>query len=443
MENLICELRLQVPRFLFQELAIPKLKGLDLSLIEVKTGDGLRHEIKPARGEVHFTVIFKGLPANKIVTLYFCHKGAAPIDNKMPVSEKAPMQAELAEVSASEPAKKKGFFRSPQKKQAERIALNQEKIDAIRNKKLDHDGLSGAKILTFDFCGCWARALGMIQKARQLHFELRTPLHDYYDRISGQGDGAIIAAAVAAGIDFDRLAAWWIRDWRKVHSPDKFTKLVRWGKSKLKPNESGYNARQARAALKKLFDKSGADLRMRDVLTKLQITVIQADFNVSTHYSPDAPDLELYVAVEDSAVTKIHYNQKQTIKGEAVFLGAIEKNDVAGLALSSGNKKMHITSIGAPVRVNPPAALQLVKLGHAADKVALQSAGHFLNEKRAGQLIKKLAEAGYEIGYSRLECKPIDNIVCNSTDKRAMRAGIESGSGQINIIQNALIQGVV
>ena len=442
MENVICKRKVQVPGFLFQEMAIPELKGLDLSLIDVKTGDGSLHDIKPARSDINFVITFKNLPANKIVTLFFCHKGAAPVEAKEPVSEKAPAQAEPAEAPASEPVKK-SFFQSPQRKQADRIALNKEKIEAIRNKKLDHDGLSGAKILTFDFCGCWARALGMIQKARQLHFELRTPLHDFYDRISGQGDGAIIAAAVATGIDFDRLATWWTTDWKKVHSPGKFKKLARWGKSKFKPNESGYDARQARGALKKLFTKAGADLRMRDTLTKLQITVIQADFNVSTHYSLDSPDLELYAAVEDSAVTKIHYNQKQTIKGEAVFLGAIEKNDVAGLALSPDNKKMSITSIGAPVRVNPPAALQLVKLGHAADKIALQSAGHFLNGKRAEQLIKKLAEAGYQIGYSRLECKPIDNIVCNSTDDRAMRAGIESGSGQIYTSRNAQIQEVI
>ena len=158
---------------------------------------------------------------------------------------------------------------------------------------------------------------------------------------------------------------------------------------------------------------------------------------ISTHYSQANPEMELYTAVEDSAVTKVHYNQKETIKGEAVFLGAIEKNDVLGLALSNDNKKMRLTSIGAPVRVNPPAARRLVKLGHAADKIALQSSSHFIYEKRITQLIKKLSEAGYQIYYLRLDCAPIDGVVSNDVSETAMRAGIESGSGQIEHIREA------
>ena len=201
----------------------------------------------------------------------------------------------------------------------------------------------------------------------------------------------------------------------------------------MKPYQSGYDAKQARAALRKLFTKSEVDLRMKDCLTSLQINVMQADMQVSIHYSPQNPGMELWTAVEDTAVTKMHFNQTDTVHGGAVFLGAIEKNDVMGLVLSRDNKNLLIHSIGAPVRVNPPAAKQLKKLGHAADKVALESGGHFVYEQRVEQLIEKLSEANYSINYQRFACKPIDAVTSIDTSKAAMEAGIDSGSGKINL----------
>jgi len=429
MEKLLKSIRAQIPAFGSLEKHIPELNGKDLSSIVVKTPDGKEHKVCETARKDFFRFVFVGKKSREITTIdiFESNKETRPV----------PVQSKIKKIVKT-PFKKRsrfGFLNKIQDKQIARKELNQREIAEIRDKNLSHDGLAGKRALTFDHVGCWARALGMIQKAKQLQFQLSEPLYKVYQKISGQGDGAIIAAAIAAGIDLERLGQWWVTDWRRVHSPGAGQKIARWAVSKIKRNESGYNAKKARAALRKLFVKTTADLRMKDVLAELQITVIQADMNISTHFSPQNPEMELYTAVEDSAITKIHYNQKETIKGEAVFLGAIEKNDVAGLLLSKNNKDLEITSIGAPVRINPKGAGKLAKLGHAADKIALQSAGHFVYEKRVRQIINKLAEAGYNIRYQRLDCEPLDHVVSGDTSDAAMMAGIESGSGKISIIK--------
>ena len=116
-------------------------------------------------------------------------------------------------------------------------------------------------------------------------------MHDYFDLITGQGGGAILAAALAVGIEFDQLAEWWTTDWRKVHNPNPLQKLQRWAVSKIKPNESGFNAKRARKALKKLFSRAKSDLRFKDVLTRLPTQKNNAIDELLPHnWRPAIPD---------------------------------------------------------------------------------------------------------------------------------------------------------
>jgi len=431
-KQFLFKVKAHVPPWRFREMVIPQLEGCDLSEVSCETPDEMIHKIEPGQVESRYKITFNNQKPDATVELSFYQRGAEQPEIRVKeisrVSQNSPVSA-----SPAKPKKSFPFFKILQDRRENQIQLNHDKIKAIRETDLSFFNLEGKKVLTFDFTGCWARALGMIQKAIQLQHQFKKPLHEIYDRITGQGDGAIIAAAIAAGIDLDRLAAWWVSDWKKVHSPGLLKGALRWSVKIVKRNESGYNAKQARAALQKLFVKTSADLRMKDVLTELQITVIQADMKVSTHHSDLNPDMELWTAVEDSAITKIHFNQKQTVKGEAAFLGAIEKNDVLGLLASPDNKNLQITSIGVPVRINPPAALKYTKTGHAGDKIALQAAGHFLYEKRVKQIIEKLIEAGCKFSYLRLDCDPLDGLVSNDTSATAQNAGIESGSGKINL----------
>ena len=69
---------------------------------------------------------------------------------------------------------------------------------------------------------------------------------------------------------------------------------------------------------------------------------------------------------------------------------------------------------------------------HAAMTRVVRSSNHFVYNKRVEGVIRKLTENGFKIEYLRLECKAIDSVVANDTSDAAMRAGIESGSGNIN-----------
>jgi len=406
----------------------------DVKKIQAETPDGVRQNLTHALKPPNYILKYNS-PINSVIQVgfYLLLEGEKE-EKKSEIKKETPPppKLELVPKKPDVPKKRLPVFGLLQKRQETRVALNQGKIDALRNQEISYRNINGKRILTFDYTGCWARGLGMISKAMQLEHQLDREIYRYYDIITGQGDGAIIAAAISVGIDYKTLTDWWINDWRKIHSPGFVSKVARSVVSKFKPYQSGYNAKKATAALRKLFTRSKADLRMKDVLTALQITVMQADMKISVHYSGGNQDMEIYTAVEDSAITKVGYSQRETIKGESVFLGAVEKNDVLSFCLSPDNKNMSITSIGTPVRINPEGAKTLNKEGSGATVKATRTASHFVYDKRVEATIAKLKEADYKIKYLRLECEPIDWIVANDTSDEARIAGINSGSGQID-----------
>jgi hypothetical protein len=419
----------EVPSYPTRDYSIPKLDGIDLTKVVVIAPNGEVQSISHSNRPGLYTIRFVGQLTNAVISLQvFVYEEAVDSEDILqPGSEK-----EELEVPPEAPIKKrKSLLKELQKKQAERMAAKRERIKKAEGLK--PKGLANLKVLTFDQTNCWARALGMLQKAKQLEYEIGKPLCSYYDRITGLGDGAIIAAAIAANLSMQDLGEWWTTEWRKVHTPGTVQGMVRTLGSFVRSNESGFNAKAARKALKKLFANGNVPMRMRDVATELHITVIQADLNTSTHQSNKHPDIELWAVCEDTAITKFSYNQKQTIKGEAIFLDFAEKNDVLGMAVAQNNEGLKLTSIGAPVRIHPESAKKLVKLGHGADKVAARDANQLVFNKRVEQVIEKLKSANHKIHYHRLECEPIDSIVLNSTVDNAMKLGIESGAGNIEL----------
>ena len=441
-KKLLVTKRIQVPIYKFQEIRLPELVAYKTEELQAETDDGVIQPLKAAHRPPNYVVTFNK-PIDSLINLSFYllldkEEKVKEIPEKTKKEEPPKPDLKIVEVVETIPVpvkKRIPFYKVLQLRQAgrqEKSELNQAGIAKIRDKDISIKNLEGKAILTFDSTGCLPRGLGMIQKAAQLQHQLNTPLYRFYDRISGQGEGAIIAASIAAGIDFNTLLKWWMSEWKKVHSPHIGKKIARWGVRLISTHQSGYNAKEARKALRKLFTKAKTDLLLKNTLTELQITVIQADLNISTHYSFEASDLELYIGVEDSAITKVGYNQGATIKGEAIFLGAVEKNDVLGFLLADNNKNMILHSIGAPARINPVRAKKLSKKGHAAMTSMLRRSNHFVYNKRVEGVIAKLTENGFKIDYLRLECNAIDSVVANDTSDQAMRAGIASGDGTIN-----------
>lgn len=436
-KHFLTETRCQVSNFGFQSLILPGLKGRGSEDVISVTDDDIRHELTHIRDdEYKIFWRFKPPQPNNIVTLTTYEEvDGVPSSEKVPEAEPDEQSELLPSPSAQPkpPVTYKSRLSDIFGKQKKRIEIYNS-VREIRSQSLDHPELSGERVLLFDNAGCWARALGMIQKARQLRFELKVLLHDYYSRITGQGDGAIIAAALAAGISIDRLNEWWLTDWRKVHTPGIWRKVQRLAVTRVKRNLSGFHAGQARKALRKLFMNGRVVLRMKHVQTELFISAIQADMTITQHYSKTSPDIELWTVCEDSAVTKMIYAQKNTTEIGGVFLGALEKDDSLGLLLSENNEKMEkieITSIGTPVKMNPPAAAALHKLDAEADKKALQSGAYFLYNKRVLQVVRLKQQINPLIRYHRLECQPMDFIVSNDTSQTAEQAGINSGYGKI------------
>lgn len=429
-KHFLTETKCQVSNFGFQSLILPGLKGIAPEDIISATDDDIRHDLKHVKDdEYKIYWQFKPPQPNNIVTLItYQEVEGTPVPDEQP--DQGPELLPSPSVLPVLPATSKSRLSDIFGKQKKRIEIYNS-VQKIRSQTLEHPVLSGSRVLTFDNAGCWARALGMLQKTRQLRVELKTPLHEHYSKITGQGDGAIIAAALAADISMDRLSEWWLNDWRKVHSPGFWRKAQRLAVTRVKPNLTGFHAGQARKALQKLFMNGKVVLRMKDVQTELYISAIQADMTITQYYNKTHPKIELWTACERSAVTKMIYAQKNLVDVGGVFLGALEKDDSLGLLLSENNSEIEITSIGTPVKINPPAAAELYRLDAEADKTALQSAAYFLYNRRVQQVVRLKQQVNPLIKYHRLECQPIDFIVANDTSVAAEKAGINSGYGKI------------
>lgn len=420
----------EVPRNLKRDFPIPELVGVDLSTIEVIASNGSRLQIEPAPNSDMFTVSFYGQQPSSIINLKI-------IGVKQTVEIEAVKEPEEKQEKPEKTGKKKKV-RNPlsgmQKKQVERIDRRRNEIR--RRDSLKMSDLQNKRVLTFDQTCSWPRALGMLTKAFQLQHQIGIPLYRYYDRITGLGDGAILAAAVAGMVSFDDLVDWWVGPWRKAHNRTALSALNVKLKSFLNPNVVGlFDAKKARKALKTLYRRGEAPLRMKDVAvgTELHVTVIQADLMVSRHESSRHPDLALWEVVEDTAITKMDYNKGRSVKGEAIFLSYVEKNEVMRMATAQNNSGLQITSIGAPVRVTPERDRQIEKLGARAMKVKNRDASHFVYEDVVEQSILKLKSLGLNIEYQRLECTPMDAIMLNSTTDEALHMGKESGTGKIDL----------
>jgi len=428
--NLLTETRCQVSNFGFQSLILPGLKGRGLgdvvSITDDDTIHGLIH-IKNDEYKIYWK--FKPPQPNNFVTLS-TYEEVDEIPQPEEKTDEEPELLSIPDVVPPSPVTYKSRFADILGRQKKRIELYNS-VRKIRSQTLAHPDLSGSRVLTFDNAGSWAGALGMIQKARQLRFELKAPLHEYYSRITGQGDGANIAAALAVGISIDRLNEWWLTDWREVHTPGVLRSFQRMVVKRVKRNLTGFHAGQARKALQKLFMNGKVVLRMKDVQTELFISAIQADMSITQYYNKTHPEVELWTACEDAAVTKMIFAQKNTAEIGGVFLSPPEKNDSMGLLLSENIDEIEITSIGIPVKINSPAAAELYKLDAEADKVTQQNAAYFYYNKRISQIVRLAQKNNPLIRYHRLECQPIDSIVANDTSEAAEKAGTNSGYGKI------------
>lgn len=304
------------------------------------------------------------------------------------------------------------------------------KNEIVKAEGLAFDQIDNKHVLAFDQTNCWNRGLGMIVKAANLEYQIGKPLHVFFHRITGQGNGAIVAAACAYGIPLNTLVDWWRTDWRKAHTPNLWDTAKRQAVKFVRPHTHGYDAKKAKKSLNRLFRRSDPVLTLDKAKTELQINAILGDLLIVSYRSWEKTHARLTVAdaVIDSAITRFDYNEKNTVRGKPPFLGEIEKNDSLGLLLND-NGSTKITSIGAPVRLDPGNSKSLSKSDQAGMKVINRDKSHFVHLFRVDQLVKKLEH----VRYLRLECSSIDDVVLNSTTERAMQSGQQSGEGFIEL----------
>lgn len=420
----------EVPGNLRRDLKITSLDNKILENIIVCSEDGIQQQISATDIPGRYTIHFNGLAPQTSTSLiieemvYQEEIAKAPVPKAEPPA--MPPEEPVIDIPDIAPRKKIDLLKEKKRQRIKTKSLSIRSGAGLRPSRLN-----GLRVLTFGDANCWARALGMAQKSYQLQYALGVPLIQYYDRITAQGDGAIIAAAIACGIDFDRYFDWYTNTWRAVFTPNPLIRMKRFTKRFFK-NEVGFDASQAEKAILKLFTQSGTLLRMKDTKIPLHITTMQADMEVTVFKSEKHDNLTIAEAVIDAAVTRLNFNQKSTIKDESLFLGAPDKNDSFRLLLSAQNQGLQVTSIDAPVRVDPEGAISLEKENSDALNVTMRNAQNHVSLFRARDLMKKLNEQGNaDLNLHELYCKPIDHIVRNSTTQEALEAGRESGSGMI------------
>ncbi len=413
-------------------LRLPQLNRFRVEEIVCYSGDGLPRDICRLGGRYQVNAIGLKGQVTDLEFYIYCQ-------DQLPLSpNRNKIQTERRSYGLSE--RKRTISLSPftrdtgnGQQKHELAQCRRQEINDLRN--LYFSRLKNKRILTFGNPNCWARGLGLINKAYQLKEQIGMELHHYYNLVTGQGYGAIPAAAIAAGVDLSSLMHWWTEEFKKVHTPSFFNSVARTVVKFLNPAESGFNHKKAASALQKLYSKQSNPIRLCDLQTDLQFKVVFADLKIGTYSSSDEAqqDLTLAEIVVDAAITRNDFNSKSTIKCEPPFLGELEKNDLLGFLVSPEGDETEITCIDTPVRIDPENAPKLEKQGDIAFKFARQSLGQHVHQMRVRQVVEKLEGQGQTIKLLQLPCRSMDHIVRNSTTPIAQKTGIGSGAGKIEL----------
>jgi hypothetical protein len=254
--------------------------------------------------------------------------------------------------------------------------------------------------LTFDQ-SYYTRGLGQLQVAAALERNLGKNLAGEYNLFSGMGFGAIMAAYFALGKDTSSLKEWWAR---------KLNKAVKSGMSEIVNGRK--SPRKVKSALRKLFlDETKRPLLMSDLQKHLVLYLKDINGCIVMIDSNKYPSMPVWEAVSWAALNPIDFNTNPQIAGKALLIGDFEKSPDSLLRL--GNNHLRITSICSPVRV----------YNHGKRKRSMENLAMIMKE------VNFQKEQNSDLGVTKLECSPIDNIKKYDTSRKGLTAAIHSANG--------------
>lgn len=279
----------------------------------------------------------------------------------------------------------------------------------------------------------WTRSIGILNILDQLQDLSGEPIYKKFDVITGVGYGANIACALGLGRSPNEILEWWLSDWKAVHNPNFFRKFMKGLERLFLQTPKLYSHKQAYRVLQRYYAHNhnpNFPYWLNESKTQVQVTVMDAELDTHTHDSNANNSSEIAIAdvVADACLSRKNFDSKVTVKNQSLFQGAWAKNNVKQIISAEKTNNVRIISVGTPVRLQQYGKHLNQATAEELLPVTIDTQ-HYLDSVEAEALAKKLGTS-----YLRLECKPIDEILPDSTTDFAIQTALESAKIQVELL---------
>lgn len=296
-------------------------------------------------------------------------------------------------------------------------ALQYKRGEIIDSQKKIYFNTNARNALSFDQ-SYYTRSIGQCKISADL--EDKNGLHyKNYQLITGAGFGAIQAAHAALGLPAQDLSDWWNGALRKtlkkwiIRKAGELTIELAFGKS-----FDRIGTTKIQNTIQKLFyrENTKTDYKIKDCKNEIFIPVMDIDGRALSITKQSYPEMPVYLAVCCSLLDPLWFATKPLIQGFSVLTGDIHKSN--DMLISKPNPTLHLTSIGAPVRIYE----------HGLFKIARDGLALRLNDQKHAQELMQAEE--YLTNRKRLQCNPLDEIKQFDFSDIAVEKAIQSGANK-------------
>jgi len=246
--------------------------------------------------------------------------------------------------------------------------LIEQRKEFIEAKALKPVGLQGRRVLTCDDVG-YTKAAGIIKYLMILENQFnegvlseadRKLINEFFDCFSFSGTSSIIALYLALGKksvgygSIEYLLKWWTHHFRFAFSltpaQNAKIKLAKIFKGK---EPEGLSEKNARRYLQELFinPNSGEQYTLKDINIEVYQPLMFDDLRARAYTKGETPDTKLVDIAVNCALDPRRFSVKQT-EDVGTSLGAFRRS--YDLPLAQNNPGIKITSLGVPLRYQPP-----------------------------------------------------------------------------------------
>ncbi len=324
-----------------------------------------------------------------------------------------------------------GAITKAEKRKAE---LKKKRDDYAEAKALKPVGMDGRKVLTCDDVG-YTKAAGIIKylvSLEEKHNEgvpeaEKRLINEFYDCFAFSGTTSIIGLYLSLGKksigrgSIEYLLKWWTNNFRYAFSmtpgQNAKAKISRIFKGRKPEGLSEVNVRRL---LEGLFinPNSQEQFKLADINMEVYQPLMFDDLRTRVYTKGGTPDITLVeVAMSCGIDPKLFHIQQTEDIGSSI--GAFRRS--FDLPLAQYNEDISITSLGVPLRYQPPKKSN----ASATQMSAISKEAGYKTEYH--DTLKYMSEHRHKVRFMRIETKPMDGFSRYSVNRDNLRYAIACG----------------